>query len=325
MTEAAEKPVDAAKRPKQGRSPAYPGINLETAIAKAKALNDAEGKYAIPMASAFTAWGFAAKSSAGREIRAALKYYGLITLEGDGETGKVKLTEKALRVLLDQREDQTEKRALIHEMAVAPAIHARLFKEFPDGIKSDATVQHFLMFDAGYNRVAASELVTQFKATADYAFYKPDKVVDIKSGQSQDFVVPDPLKEPANVGDIVQVVINGAFQLEKPKRVRAIQDHDGKPWVFVDDHEAGVPMEQIEVIEKGTGAAIPPGQPPRLALPAKDEDGDEKTGVRKSRFALAEGDVVVTFPENLSADSVEDLDGFWQVFIKKARREAGIK
>jgi hypothetical protein len=39
--------------------------------------------------------------------------------------------------------------------------------------------------------------------------------------------------------------------------------------------------------------------------------------VRKSRFALKEGDVVVTFPENLSADSVEDLDGFWQVFIKK--------
>jgi hypothetical protein len=48
-------------------------------------------------------------------------------------------------------------------------------------------------------------------------------------------------------------------------------------------------------------------------------------GVRKSRFALAEGDVVVTFPENLSANSVEDLDGFWQVFIKKARRQAGTK
>jgi hypothetical protein len=40
---------------------------------------------------------------------------------------------------------------------------------------------------------------------------------------------------------------------------------------------------------------------------------------------LTEGDVVVTFPENLSADSVEDLDAFWQVFIKKARREAGSK
>jgi hypothetical protein len=40
---------------------------------------------------------------------------------------------------------------------------------------------------------------------------------------------------------------------------------------------------------------------------------------------LTEGDVVVTFPENLSADSVEDLDAFWQVFMKKARREAGSK
>jgi hypothetical protein len=35
--------------------------------------------------------------------------------------------------------------------------------------------------------------------------------------------------------------------------------------------------------------------------------------------------VVVTFPDHLSADSVEDLGAFWQVFIKKARREAGVK
>ena len=121
------------------------------------------------------------------------------------------------------------------------------------------------------------------------------------------------------MGDLVQVVIDGAFQLEKPKRVRAFQDFDGKPWVFFDEHEAGIPMEQVEVIEKGTGGPAAPVQPPRLALPAKDDDDTVKIGVRKSRFPLAEGDVVVTFPENQSADSVEDLDGFWQVFIKKAR------
>lgn len=38
---------------------------------------------------------------------------------------------------------------------------------------------------------------------------------------------------------------------------------------------------------------------------------------------LIAGDVVITFPDSLSMDSVEDLDGYWQVFIKKARREAG--
>jgi hypothetical protein len=326
MAETATTAADKTKKPKQGRSPAYPGLNIQQALVKAKALYDAEGKYPAPMPSAFAAWGYGAKSSGGRETRAALKYFGIITVEGDNDAGKVKLTDKALRVLLDEREDQSEKKALIRELALTPAIHKQLLERFPEGIKSDATVEHFLVFDEGYNKSAAGEVVAEFKATADYAgLYKPATIVDIKSGQSQDSVTPDPSKEPAKVGDLVQVVIDGAFQLEKPKRVRALQDFDGKPWVFVDDHEAGVPMEQVEVIEKGTGIPATLGQTPRLALPAKNEDETEKPGMRKSRFPLAEGDVVVTFPENLSADSVEDLDGFWQVFIKKARREAGIK
>src|ERR1700722_12488365 len=92
-----------AKRPRQGRSPAYPGLNLQSAIAKAKALHDAEGKYPAPMPSAFKAWGFSEKSSGGRETRAALRYFGLVTVEGDSDAGKVKLTEDALRILLDER------------------------------------------------------------------------------------------------------------------------------------------------------------------------------------------------------------------------------
>lgn len=271
------------KRPKQGRSPAYPGLDLKEALAKAKKLNDAEGKYAVPMPSAFTAWGYGAKSSGGRETRAALGYFGLITVEGNTETGKVKLTEKALRALLDAREDQTEKNALIREFALTPAIHKTLYEEFPEGIKSDATVEHFLMFDKGYNKSAAAELVAEFKATATFAnLYKPANVVDIKSGQSQESELP---KDPIKIGDFVQVEIGGALQFDKPKRVRAIQDHDGKPWVFVDDHEAGVPMDQVTVIEPSAAATPKPNDGPRLPLeiPAGDwreerlldEAGDE--------------------------------------------------
>ena len=135
----------------------------------------------------------------------------------------------------------------------------------------------------------------------------------------------DELPKTPEIGDLVQVVIDGALQLEKPKRVRAIKEHEGLSWVFVEDHEAGVPMNQVEIVEKGTLSAGSGAQPPILPLPPKDEDEADKAGVRKSRFALKEGDVVVTFPGSLSADSVEDLDGYWQVFIKKARREAGIK
>lgn len=259
----AEKP----KKPKQGRSPAYPGLTIQQALAKAKSLHDAEGTYAVPMPSAFAAWGYGAKSSGGRETRAALKYYGIITVEGDNDSGKVKLTEKALRVLLDEREDQSEKRAIIRELALTPSIHKQLLEKFPDGIKSDATVQHYLVFDEGYNKSAAGELVGEFKATADYAgLYKPDTVLDIKTSEQQVVTVVEDTEGPAKVGDLVQVEIAGAFQLEKPKRVRAIQDHDGQPWVFVEDHETGIRMDQVVVVERGKPDGGKPNGAPMLAL-----------------------------------------------------------
>ncbi len=176
MADTAAKP-EVVKRAKQGRSPAYPAITLEAAIKKAKELYDTEGKYPAPMSSAFEAWGFGAKSSGGRDTRASLKYFGLVTVEGDGETGKVKLTDDALRILLDEREDQTEKKAIIRRLATAPKIHKKLYEKFPEGIKSDATVEHYLVFEEGYNKSAAGELVTEFKATADYAeVFKPANV-----------------------------------------------------------------------------------------------------------------------------------------------------
>ncbi len=179
MAAAEAKKVEEQKRPKQGRSPAYPGIDLKEAIAKAKALYDAEGKYPAPMSSAFKAWGFSAKSSGGREIRAALGYFGLTTVQGDRETGTVQLTEKALRVLLDEREDQSEKKALVREFALTPGIHKKLLAKFPEGIKSDATAAHYLVFDEGYNKQAAAELVSEFKLTAAYAgLFQPDNIVD---------------------------------------------------------------------------------------------------------------------------------------------------
>jgi hypothetical protein len=42
--------------------------------------------------------------------------------------------------------------------------------------------------------------------------------------------------------------------------------------------------------------------------------------VRKEVFALDEGDVVLTFPESLSATSFEDLDAYLKVFIGKMKR-----
>jgi len=257
MSEAANKPPVESKKPKQGRSPAYPGIPLKTALEKAKSQYDTEGKYAIPMPSAFKAWGYGEKSSGGRETRAALRYFGLIAVEGDGEVGKVKLTEDALRVLLDEREDQTEKNEIIRRLALNPAIHKKLLEKFPEGIKSDATVQHYLMFEEGYNKSAASELVAEFKQTADFAsLYKPATMVVKPALEGNN--VPSAVK----VGDYVQWTSGGVDQFSIPRKVTALFE-DGKH-AQVHGSPGGVPMTELTVVE---------APKPKLAGMAVQESG----------------------------------------------------
>jgi hypothetical protein len=311
----------ADKKAREGRSPGFPIIDLKKALERAEQFRVAEGKHSAPVASARKAWKFGEESVIARRTIAALGYFGLFADEGAGESRKVRLTETALKILLDKQPVSPERDQLIQDVALKPALHKELWEKWNNELPSDATIETFLVRDRGFSSGGAADFMAEYKNTL--AFAKLDQSVNLgdKSGQSQDSGSGSENKDPAKVGDLIQAEVDGALVFEKPVRVRAVQDHDGKPWVFVDGSESGVPMEQVEVIEKGNGLATGVAQPPRLPLPVKENEPDAP-GVRKSRFALTEGDVVVSFPDNMSADSVEDLDAFWQVFIKKARREA---
>lgn len=53
--------------------------------------------------------------------------------------------------------------------------------------------------------------------------------------------------------------------------------------------------------------------------------GEPSPGERRAVFDLTEGEVVITYPDNLSPESVSDLQDYLSVFMKKARREAGVQ
>jgi hypothetical protein len=325
MSDAAAIAASAAapKKPRQGRSPAFPFISLGKAIEKAEALRVAEGgrpKHFSPRAAIAKAWDMGEKTGPTKQTIAALGYFGLFEFQGASEDRGARLTETALHILLDKQPVSPERDALIQKVALIPAIHRELWTKWKAELPSDPTLETFLVRDKGFSEDGAKDLIEEYKATLAFAKLTGPSTIPVDKPVDEHPTI-------AEVGDLVQIEVNGALAFEKPKRVRAVQEHESKLWVFVDDIEAGALMEQVEVIEKGVGSAATAAsnQAPRLPLPRKDEDDAEKAGVRKSRFALAEGDVVVTFPENLSADSVEDLDAFWQVFIKKARREAGTK
>ncbi|RYG88973.1 MAG: hypothetical protein EON59_02610 [Alphaproteobacteria bacterium] len=181
MTDTKGSATSGPKRLKIGRSPAYPSIPLSAALEKARAQYEMEGRYPAPLQSAFRAWGYSDKSSGGRDVRASLRYFGLITIEGDGDLAKVQLTDDALRVILDDREDQTEKKAIIRRLALTPAAHKKLWTKYPEGIKSTATARHYLHFEEGFNPSAAEALIAEFQATADFAgLYQPDTMTVIQ-------------------------------------------------------------------------------------------------------------------------------------------------
>jgi hypothetical protein len=78
--------------------------------------------------------------------------------------------------------------------------------------------------------------------------------------------------------------------------------------------------ETKQLLEAEGDAAPPAAEMPEVvAEPLKVEGG-----MRRAVFGLAEGEVVITAPVFLSAESVNDLQDYLDVFMKRARREAGL-
>jgi|GEM_PF-1414897 len=310
-----------AQKRKVGRSPAYPSMSVQKALEKVRALYEQEGEYSAPLSSAIGAWGYSAKSSGGRQALATLKYYGLIDVQGDGDSRKIKVSDVARRILLDQREDRTERDQLIRKVALNPVVHKEIYDQYPSGLASDASVRHFLVFDLGFNKEAAEELLAEFKETATYVgLFDPAKKLD-KIGPED----TDRTKSPdVKVGDRVQWTSQGVDQIPNGATVLGLSD-DGS-WVFTDYSQSGLPVSEISVMEPSP-VNNPPIIPPHIAVmaakpsPPSDHDMSLKAGSRKAVFPVEDGDVTLIFPENISADGLAELGQYLEIFLKKEQKK----
>jgi hypothetical protein len=270
---------------RQGRSPAFPFIPLNKALERAETFRVAEGgrpKHFSPLVSACGAWGIGVKTGPGIQTIAALGHYGLFEFQGSAEKRSARLTDLALRILLDKQPLSPERDELIRQAAIAPRIHTELWKNWPDGLPSDPTLETYLVRDRGFSESGARDLIAQFKETIAFA----------KLGQPG--IIPPPArgadineenaKDEIEIGDLIRAEIGGVLVPEKPVRVRAIQEHEGRPWVFVDGHEAGILMENAILEQKGNGEDDPKSSiaAPRLPLEEGwheerllDDDGKE--------------------------------------------------
>src|SRR5208337_294029 len=174
-----------SEKRKRMRSPAYPYVNLETAIKRAKEFYDKEQRNAAALKVAVKHWGYEEKSSGGAQTAAALISFGLMQDEGTGEKRKLKLTDTALRIVLDNRADSEERAQAIRTAALTPKIHRQIWKNWRNDLPSDDNLKHTLQLDwkPPFNPAAVDGFIKEYKDTI--AFAKPDPSITISVDEDE--------------------------------------------------------------------------------------------------------------------------------------------
>lgn len=211
-----------------GRSPAYPFITLEKALARAEELRKAVGRNETRIDSAKSHWKYGPKSSGGIQTVAALRHFGLVDDLGDK---RIKLSDTALRILLDQRPDDSEKRELIKKVALTPKMHRELWEKWRSELPVDAEIRHYLVLDRKFNENGAEDLIGEYKATLNFA--------GLLEADSMSFEAPDIQDEqPGSIGG----------RMEAP----AIHSNP-EPRVAVasPSHQQRRQVQDISVVQKG--------------------------------------------------------------------------
>jgi hypothetical protein len=160
--------MEASTARKQvGRSPRYPGIDLERAVARARVLWEAEAHYPANVQIIMQHWGYKPKSGGGAVTIAALKSFGLIETSGTGDTRTAKLTRLAEDIL--HAEDPMVQLEAAKAAALLPTIHKELWDRYGPQLPSEQSLDSYLRHERGFTPVGARELIGEYKRTISFA------------------------------------------------------------------------------------------------------------------------------------------------------------
>lgn len=157
------------KRGPVHRSPSYPAITLEKAVSRAREFYQHEKRSTAPVAVALKHWGYGPVSGGGRVTLAALLAFGLMRDEGAGENRQVRLTDLALRIILDDRPESVERKVALREAAQQPKIYRELLGKWPGLEISDANLRHFLLIEKKFNDGAVKDFIKDLRTTISFA------------------------------------------------------------------------------------------------------------------------------------------------------------
>jgi hypothetical protein len=160
---------DTKRGKKEGRSPGYPAIDLETALERAKQIKDAEKRNFAPIEAVMKHWGYISKSGPVLTTWAALIKFGLLEPKGTGTERQGRITDLAWNILIDNREESPDRVKAIQEAALSPTIHQKLWDRYEGNLPSDETFRIHLLRDYKFTEGAVKDFISQFKRTIAFA------------------------------------------------------------------------------------------------------------------------------------------------------------
>jgi hypothetical protein len=188
------------------RSPSFPFVGLRESLDRARTFYEAEQRNAARPETAAAHWGYSAKSSGGKQTIAALRAFGL--LDGDS---LVKLSGRALRILLDERDGSEERLRLVQQAALMPPVHARLWERYGAELPSAQTLRLSLILDEGFNENSVDDFLTEYRETLEYARLMTGPAREEKETRAER-PAPPPLPQPrisAEVDPVVFPLLDG--------------------------------------------------------------------------------------------------------------------
>lgn len=303
------------------RSPSYPNAPLGEAISQVAKIEQLYRQSPVDREVAAKLIGYSGLSGPATKALAALASYGLVERAGKGE---MRVTSRAVAIL--HPDNLQERRQALAEAAFDPSLFQELRGRWPDMIPPEDGILTYL-HRQGFNQSAIRPAMKAYRETLHFLEQEGANESHGKEhSEAPDSGLPEGGKSAAlgeaRVGDLIEAEIAGSLVTPHPVRVRAVaKDQSDRAWVFVEGSETGIAMENVTVLERPDGAELK--SPPTLPLEQKSTTPDVPTGYRSETFDADEGEIRISWPSNLSLQSVEDMKDWLELLKRRIARRAG--
>lgn len=162
------------------RSPAYPYLDLESAIEKTEMFYNNETTQRVSALVATADLGYEEGSSRGWRALASLLSFGLLEEEGSKENREVWLSELGKEIFHYGNKDSEDAKRAFRIAALKPPIHLELWELWgKEGqLPSEAQMRRYLVQTKSFNPKAVDDFLKEFVDTLTYAgFIKGGKIV----------------------------------------------------------------------------------------------------------------------------------------------------